>query len=1309
MFNVQIPITVNAVVQTAIAVTGILNKSTYFNGDIFDASGISILRIYNNGVTAEITDGSYSLSHGTLTPDVTNVIVTDLNALQFTSAIPVTVRSIEVDSLEIAKEPNKTSYKVGDVFDPTGIVVRAEYNNGDIDENAVYDYSPKNPLTEEDTVITIFSGNKICEIQITVEAWQTVDNPYASHNNGEIILGSEVTLYCATPDAIIYYTLDGSEPTTGDEIYTSPILINANTTIKAKAFKEGMKESETEIFYYTIYIPTIDPDAPTIRVSNAKGSVGSEITVVISLENNPGITAMMFDVNFDDTVLQLMETNANMRTTLLNGWNAQTSVVGNASPVRFAWRDGLAEIDNDNDGVIVNLKFKIIKDELGAYPITLTLFDDFITNSATNEVSFIGIAGFIEVIDFVSGDVNGDNRINFTDATLVERYAAGWDNITINDVRAADVNEDGRINFTDATLIERHAAGWSGYEILPMIAQSSQFAPFAGAMAIMSGIPTIEVAEIIGATGTIIEVPIKLENNPGITAMMFDVNFDDTSLRLAETNANMRTNLLNGWNAQTSAIGKSSPVRFAWRDGLAEVDNDSDGIIVNLKFEIITGTPGTYPVTITLFDDFITNAATNEVYFDVINGSVNVIVPIDIPAISGVTPPAPGAAPVSAINETAQYTGTVSWSGNPTTFENGTAYTATITLTEKTGYTLVGVPANFFTVAGASSTNAADSGIITAVFPATPNAPLTGTATISNTSPKFGDTLTGSLVGGNNTGTLGYIWKADGTQVGTGSTYSVSAADIGKAITLEISSSVQTGTITSTPTAAVAKATGIFGSPSAANATYTPTLTLADLTLPAGYTFDAPATSLSAGNNQTFAATYADPSGNYETATGSIMVNVAKATPAPLTWPTASPITLGQALSASTLSGGTATGAWSWETQSTIPALGTNGYPVVFTPSDTANYDWSGVTLKQNVNVNVTDKESIDISGDLDMEDSIYHPSFKVYYTGSPDLTGAAWSSPTTTALYTGTANDNTSYSSPTPPTDAGSYTVTVTVEDDLHVGIWTQNFTISKAPQDALAITDPGTKTYGDSAFPLSTTGGTTGGTVTYTLVSGPATLSGNTVAITGAGSIVVTAEMAGDNNYEKVTSPELTIMVNKATLTKDKVNFSIPQTHVYNGSAQGIGAVTVPDGGTGTTVTVYYDGTATNPTDAGIYEVSITVASSPNYDDISSPGLILGDYEIKKADQTLTAANITKTIGDGDIDLTAHATSSVGTDSGAITYAVTDAGSTRAVIVADTLSYDAAGTAKITATAAGSANYNAATVEFNLIVSWPPIGGTA
>ena len=94
-------------------------------------------------------------------------------------------------------------------------------------------------------------------------------------------------------------------------------------------------------------------------------------------------------------------------------------------------------------------------------------------------------------------------------------------------------------------------------------------------------------------------------------------------------------------------------------------------------------------------------------------------------AIEGVTVPVVGETPVKAIANGEQFAGTVTWSPDLVNGKFGpqTVYTATITLTPKVGYKLDGVAANFFTVAGATSvSNGANSGVVTAVFPATKEA-----------------------------------------------------------------------------------------------------------------------------------------------------------------------------------------------------------------------------------------------------------------------------------------------------------------------------------------------------------------------------------------------------------------------------------------------------------------------------------------------------------------------------------------------------------------------------------------------------------
>jgi formylglycine-generating enzyme required for sulfatase activity len=92
---------------------------------------------------------------------------------------------------------------------------------------------------------------------------------------------------------------------------------------------------------------------------------------------------------------------------------------------------------------------------------------------------------------------------------------------------------------------------------------------------------------------------------------------------------------------------------------------------------------------------------------------------ISLLAIPGIAAPATGATPTTNTIDTAQYTATISWNPNHAVFVNSTVYTANLNLTAKTGYTLNGVAANSFTIAGATVSHAAGSGSISAAFPAT--------------------------------------------------------------------------------------------------------------------------------------------------------------------------------------------------------------------------------------------------------------------------------------------------------------------------------------------------------------------------------------------------------------------------------------------------------------------------------------------------------------------------------------------------------------------------------------------------------------
>ena len=63
--------------------------------------------------------------------------------------------------------------------------------------------------------------------------------------------GFDVEITCATEEATIRYTLDGSEPTaTRGMIYAGPLSVNGTTTLRAAAFKEGLEPSNVDTQTY---------------------------------------------------------------------------------------------------------------------------------------------------------------------------------------------------------------------------------------------------------------------------------------------------------------------------------------------------------------------------------------------------------------------------------------------------------------------------------------------------------------------------------------------------------------------------------------------------------------------------------------------------------------------------------------------------------------------------------------------------------------------------------------------------------------------------------------------------------------------------------------------------------------------------------------------------------------------------------------------------------------------------------------------------------------------------------------------------
>lgn len=89
---------------------------------------------------------------------------------------------------------------------------------------------------------------------------------------------TEVQQVSLSADGEIYYTVDGSEPTTASTLYTEPILVNEGTTIiKAVSVNEKGIPSLTASRTYTVEIPI--EDAPAVTPSTGQYSTPTQITI----------------------------------------------------------------------------------------------------------------------------------------------------------------------------------------------------------------------------------------------------------------------------------------------------------------------------------------------------------------------------------------------------------------------------------------------------------------------------------------------------------------------------------------------------------------------------------------------------------------------------------------------------------------------------------------------------------------------------------------------------------------------------------------------------------------------------------------------------------------------------------------------------------------------------------------------------------------------------------------------------------------------------------------------------------------------
>ncbi|MDX8363510.1 chitobiase/beta-hexosaminidase C-terminal domain-containing protein, partial [Cytobacillus sp. IB215316] len=220
---------------------------------------------------------------------------------------------LEVDAIEVVAEsediPEVQVITAEDIMTDTGEAVEAELvkvenvtitevdNYGNftgVDEDGEFKLLPQDASllevgkTYESITGVIdynFSEYKLIP-RLAMDVVESTFYVFANPSGGDIVAGSTIELDTLAEDGVIYYTVDGTDPSTTSEVYTEAIEVTEDMTIKAIVVKDG-EASEIAIFEYQAIIPIVSLDVHDIQgvghVSQYDGEIVKDVKGIVTL------------------------------------------------------------------------------------------------------------------------------------------------------------------------------------------------------------------------------------------------------------------------------------------------------------------------------------------------------------------------------------------------------------------------------------------------------------------------------------------------------------------------------------------------------------------------------------------------------------------------------------------------------------------------------------------------------------------------------------------------------------------------------------------------------------------------------------------------------------------------------------------------------------------------------------------------------------------------------------------------------------------------------------------------------------------
>lgn len=330
--------------------------------------------------------------------------------------------------------------------------------------------------------------------------------PVISPNGGTFTGSQTVTITCAAPDAVIYYTTDGSTPTADSNKYSGSFTLTASATVKAFAVSADAAASDIVTAVFTKKSgtsggssggsssgssggssrPSSAKTEETKPAFNGKETSWADIAgsiarlaeggaVTISLNGNYTVPAEVMKAVADKKIKAVFVVDS------LKSWVINGSQIKNAAstdltliPTQKLKTGGLAGTEGVQftvssadipAGIAVSFKANFAGRFANLYKSVdgKLVFMGCAKLDSTGKATVPGIDGkgdyavMLSELSALPGDMNNDGILNALDASEILKYSVG---ISAGaNLAAADINGDGTVNASDAAAVLRMAVG----------------------------------------------------------------------------------------------------------------------------------------------------------------------------------------------------------------------------------------------------------------------------------------------------------------------------------------------------------------------------------------------------------------------------------------------------------------------------------------------------------------------------------------------------------------------------------------------------------------------------------------------------------------------------------------------------------------------------------------------------------------------------------------------------------------------------------------------------------------------------------